>query len=1276
LGALAYLLAGVFCELSAGVNILMRQNDTSQTSANTNETVLTPALVNAVGFGKIFSYSVDGYVYAQPLILTGVEVPGKGTHDLVFVATENDSLYAFDANGADGPNAAPVWAVSFINPAGGVNPVPNSDVGSGDIVPQIGITSTPVIDAVNGTIFVEVKTKETGAQYRHRLHALDVRTGVERPGSPVLINATSKGTGDGNDGKGNVPFHQLRQMNRCGLALVTPPGRTNSIVYLSYASHGDNGPYHGWALGYDSSSLTLVQSFNTTPNGGLGGLWMSGAAPLFDAAGNYYAITGNGTYNAAARNYGDSYIKLSTTGTNLALVDWFTPYNQNALNQVDADLGSGGAVLLPDYVGSAAHPHLLLGCGKEGRIYLLDRDSMGQFQSGNDSQIVQSALGLIGGTWSNPAFYRGRIYYQAAGDVMKAFSISNGVLSSNVLSRSSAGYGFPGATPFISANGTANGIAWALQTDGYGNKSPTILHAYDAENLAHELYNSSQSGSRDLPGPAVKFTVPTVANGKVYVGTANSLAVYGLGSWVAAPVIKPPGAVFSGSTNAIISDATPGAEIHYSLDGTSPTLQSPLYVGAITITNTVGLRARAFKTGMVASETVVAAFFTSSSIGHGTGLLGSYWSNHVGIFTGSPTLTRQDSGISFDWSAAGPDPKIGQANYTVRWTGAAQAQFDETYTFYASADDGVRLSVGGKQLVNGWVDQGTTEYSGSISLRSGQRYPIQLDYYQRGGGAVIRLEWSSPSTPRQFVPTSQLYLPNKAPVITLTSPGGPISVTGPATVTLSATASDPDGSIANVTFYNDNLPVGTVVSEPYSVTLTNLTTGNYLVAAVATDDLGATTSSGLVNIVVNAGSGNPFGITERKAFPAYLNLPHESSDPMPALLSETGAFSDVATMVPTPGLIPYTVKVPFWSDGAVKTRWIGVPFAGGVAMPANQVAFSPSEDWVFPSGSVFVKHFDLLVDETDPQSLRRLETRLLVSETNGLVHGATYRWRSDYSDADLVTSSLTEDIVVKTDFGSRTQRWYYPNSAECVQCHTVPAGGILGASKTRQLNCDYVYPGSQVADNQLRTLNHLGLLYPAIDESSLPGLDRLFAIDDTNATVELRARSYLDVNCSYCHMPGGTGRGFFDARLMTPLELAQLINGPSLTGLPGFHPISPGDELHSTIFQRIDSVNPLVRMPPIARNETDLRGVNLINNWIDSLAGPPPVLEVATGTDKLMLSWQQGTNTFYLQQNSGLAPGSAWVPGPTPAVNAGQATVEVSAADAAQYYRLTSQSPL
>ena len=742
-------------EAAANVNVLTGHNDNARTGQNTNETVLTPSNVNATGFGKIFSYTVDGYVYAQPLVVTNVTIPAKGVHNVLYVATEHDSVYAFDADTNAGTNAAPLWQVSFINPAAGVTTVTSGDVSCGDLVPEIGITSTPVIDAANGTIYVEAKTKEVttnGTIFVHRLHALDLTSGAEKFGGPTVIQASVSGTGDGNDGSGHVPFDPLRHMNRAALLL------NNGVVYIGSASHCDNGPYHGWLIGCGAQTMALSNVFNTTPNGGLGGIWQAGGGPAADTSGNIYFITGNGTFDGSTnQDYGDSFVKLSTTN-GLAVADFFTPNNQSALESADLDLGSGGAVALPDEAGgTTTNLHLLVGAGKEGTIYLIRRDNLGHFHPGSDSQIKQSIVSAIGGSFDTPAYFNKTVYYLGAGDVLKAFKISGGTITTTPASQSSTSFGFPGATPSVSANGADNAIVWAIQSDAYGSSGPAVLHAYNATNVSLELYTSSASGTRDVPGPAVKFTVPTIANGKVYVGAQYALAVFGLGTFIATPVIAPNGGTFTNSVSVTITDASPGTAIYYTLDGTTPSTNSILYTGAFTLTNSVGVRARAFKSGAVDSGVAAATFLSRASIGNGTGLTGAYFSSQFKTFVTPPSLVRTDATVNFDWGSGSPDPAISADDFTVLWTGAVQPQFEETYTFYTRTDDGVRLWVDGQLVVDAWVDQAPTEWNGSIALRSGQKYPVTMEYYENSGGAVAQLSWSSASTAKTTVPQSQLY---------------------------------------------------------------------------------------------------------------------------------------------------------------------------------------------------------------------------------------------------------------------------------------------------------------------------------------------------------------------------------------------------------------------------------------------------------------------------------------------------------------------------------------
>ena len=504
--------------------------DNSRTGQNLNETVLTPANVSATTFGKLATYSIDGIAHASPLYVAGVNVPGLGLRNVVYIGTEHDSMYAFDADAAGG---SPLWRVSFINPSGGVTAVPAGDTGECcDIAPEIGITGTPVIDRTNGTLYVVAKTKEVvggTTRYVQRLHALDVATGAEKFGGPVVLQANVPGTGNGST-NGTVPFDSLHQNQRSGLLL------SNGVVYSAFASHGDIQPYHGWILGYNATTLQQVLAYNATPNGEGAGIWQAGAGLAADSAGNIYFTTGDGKFDASTggKDYGDSFMKLNAAG---AVLDYFTPFNQNNLDVNDVDLGSGGVLLLPDQ--SGAHPHMVVSAGKNGVIYLIDRDNMGHYNGSNNDQAVQTLVNIFPfgtpepGNYSAPAYFNGTVYFSPVNDNIQAFKLTNGLFNPSPVSRSAAVYAYPGGALAISASGSANAILWSVERDATavsdGDSSrPGVLHAYDPANLATELYNSDQAGSRDRLSPAAKFSAPVVANGKVFVATVNTLTVYGL----------------------------------------------------------------------------------------------------------------------------------------------------------------------------------------------------------------------------------------------------------------------------------------------------------------------------------------------------------------------------------------------------------------------------------------------------------------------------------------------------------------------------------------------------------------------------------------------------------------------------------------------------------------------------------------------------------------------------------------------------------------------------
>jgi len=515
----AILMLTISSVCSAQINVLSYHNDAFHSGQNLAETALTPANVNLATFGLLFTLPGDGSVDGQPLYVSGLNMPGRGPTNVLFAATEHDSVYAFDAD----HGGAPLWQVSLL-PAG---ETPSDDHGCGQVSPEIGVTSTPVIDlnaGTHGTIYLVAMSKTPDFTYHQRLHALDITTGAEEFGGPVEITASFPGTGSGSVG-GMVLFDPGLYKERAGLVL------SNGVIYTSYASHCDAGPYTGWLIGYDQFSLAQRLVYNFTPNGGEGSIWGAGAGPAVDPAGNLFFQLANGTFDTnldamgfpSSQDYGNAFVELSVVGTPMVL-DYWTMSNTVDESNNDIDLGSGGVMLLPDVTdGDGNVRHLGVGAGKDRNVYVFDRDNMGKFVPAGDTTIYQELLGrLRGPSFAAPAWFNGTVYFGAVNDSIRAFPVVDGLLTTSGMTSPST-FTYPGTTPAISANGTSNAILWAIE-----NNDPLVLHAYDATNLSVELYNSFQDPNWPSSGAAVKWVPPTIVAGKVFVPTQSGIAVFGL----------------------------------------------------------------------------------------------------------------------------------------------------------------------------------------------------------------------------------------------------------------------------------------------------------------------------------------------------------------------------------------------------------------------------------------------------------------------------------------------------------------------------------------------------------------------------------------------------------------------------------------------------------------------------------------------------------------------------------------------------------------------------
>ena len=503
-------------------DVLTWHNDLARTGLNAREWALRPDNVNADEFGKLFLTNLDGQVYAQPLIVSALNFPGWGVYNVLYVVTEHDSVYAIDAD-----TGFLLWHVQLVGP--GETPADTDECDP--ITPEVGITATPVIDRTigpNGTMYVVTVSKDAAGHYYQRLHALNLTTGTEQFGGPVEVIASYPGTGD-NSSNGNVIFDPAQYYERAALAL------SNGIVFTTWASRHDCRPYTSWVIGYDAHTLQQVRVLNLTHNGYQGGIWQSAAAPAIDPNGFLYVTLGNGKFDTtldtngfpSQGNYGNCFVKLAPANNSLSVADYWTMFNSPEESSLDQDLGSSGPIVLPDMTdGNGIQRHLAVAAGKDAHIYIADRDNMGKYNPTANSTLYQELSGSLGAfNFSTPSFFNGWLYFGAVGDVLRGFSFTNARMNSGAVTRSLNTFGFPGTSPTISANGTTSGVLWAAE-----NVDPAVLHAYDAGDLSHELYNTNQaSNSRDNFGSNTKFGVPTVANGKVYVASTNgAVGAFGL----------------------------------------------------------------------------------------------------------------------------------------------------------------------------------------------------------------------------------------------------------------------------------------------------------------------------------------------------------------------------------------------------------------------------------------------------------------------------------------------------------------------------------------------------------------------------------------------------------------------------------------------------------------------------------------------------------------------------------------------------------------------------
>ncbi|HLH52414.1 MAG TPA: choice-of-anchor D domain-containing protein [Verrucomicrobiae bacterium] len=858
--------------LPPSVAVLTQHNDNNRDGANLQETVLNTSNVNSNQFGLVFSRAVDDQVYAQPLIMTNVNVPGKGIHNLVIVATVNDSVYAFDAD--DSTVTTAYWHTSFLGP--NARAPMNTDMTGAcggnyqDFSGKIGIVGTPVIDAASQTIYLVARTLENGTTFVQRLHALDVTTGQDKL-TPVVIGATYSGTGAGSVG-GVVSFDPQRANQRPGLALV------KGVVYICWSSHCDWGPYHGWVIGYDAATFKQVAVYNDTPNGSNGGIWMSGQAPAADTNGNLFLSIGNGTVDTTiTTDRGESFVKLTPSGTNLTVTSWFTPYNWPALEAGDTDLGSGGVLLIPG-------TSLLFSGGKEGVVYLVNKDNMGGLSAGtSDTNVVQTFSVTTdevhgGAVWWNVA--GGPYAYIWPSSVkLQQYRFNNGAgkfsLPATAQSPTSAPGGQPGGLLALSANGSqaGSGIIWAAhQLTGDANQSvrPGIIHAYDAENVANELWNSQMVPSRDGNFNFAKFVPPTVANGKVYLATfSGQLNVYGLlvsttpAKLQVSPTNQNFGVVLTGqttnqsvqvvNTGGLTLTGTVSATLPFKITAGSPfsltagqtgTVQvafSPTASGSfsnVVVFTSNGGNASDAVTGSAITPAQLAVSPSSLNFGLlpvGTNAQASFTLTNLGgasLTNGLATI--QGTGFTIVSGSPFSLPGFGSTNLTVRFTPTNSGSFSNVIVISSSAGGFTNALTGSAAIVPSAAFSGTpttgaaplmvafTDTSaGTITNRfwdfgdnttTNTSATAVNHSYEASGTNTVRLTVSGPVGTNTLVRTGYIVVTNLGPVsLSIQNQGSKLQLTWPAGTLQSA--NQVTGPYTNVT----------TATSPFTISPSNTT---------------------------------------------------------------------------------------------------------------------------------------------------------------------------------------------------------------------------------------------------------------------------------------------------------------------------------------------------------------------------------------------------------------------------------------------------------------------